>query len=221
MGSLAVATVYSTNMTNLLVYNDKSSYNAAAAGHILLSIANILWLLYFGTTPEAPLHAWIDSFAINKSFPSSTNTGMGMGMGMGMSGMDNNYNNSMSRTNNNYDDNPFNTLDRHDQTYSEFHPQMYTAAQLEGLENTSEQQAKNSLDPNGMSDNDNSGISEYPYRAKALYSYEANPEDAHEISFDKGEILEISDIQGRWWQARRSNGEVGSCPSNYVELLNP
>ncbi|CAG8438753.1 8725_t:CDS:2 [Ambispora leptoticha] len=61
---------------------------------------------------------------------------------------------------------------------------------------------------------------EYAYRARALYAYQANPEDPNELSFSKGEILEIVDKKGKWWQAKRSDGSVGIAPSNYVSLRN-
>ncbi|ORE04658.1 hypothetical protein BCV72DRAFT_307120 [Rhizopus microsporus var. microsporus] len=51
--------------------------------------------------------------------------------------------------------------------------------------------------------------------ATALHPYQANPEDPNELSFVKGETLEILNRTGNWWQARKSDGSIGIVPSNY------
>ncbi|KAG9314156.1 hypothetical protein JVU11DRAFT_4942 [Chiua virens] len=59
----------------------------------------------------------------------------------------------------------------------------------------------------------------YIYKAKALYAYTASPDDPNEISFIKGEILDILDKQGKWWQAKKTDGTVGIAPSNYLQII--
>ncbi|KAJ7260700.1 hypothetical protein C8J57DRAFT_478908 [Mycena rebaudengoi] len=58
-----------------------------------------------------------------------------------------------------------------------------------------------------------------PWKAKALHGYTASPEDPTEMSFKKGDILDIEDRQGKWWEAKRADGTVGIVPSNYLQII--
>lgn len=46
---------------------------------------------------------------------------------------------------------------------------------------------------------------------RALYAYSASPDDPNEVSFMKGEILEVVDATGKWFQVRTPAGITGVC----------
>jgi hypothetical protein len=176
----------------------------------------MVWIFYYGSEPTASHRRTLDSFALHKE-------------------------GAPSRSSRYMSQHPH----RPDTIRSSSHqPQMYNANQLAGFETSSPvtgfaggaagQQNRASASafpqpsstPGGVSA-PGTGVAEsqqqtefdYPYRAKAIYSYEANPDDSNEVSFAKHEVLEVSDVSGRWWQAKKENGDKGIIPSNYVRYL--
>ena len=184
----------------------------------MLMQLQIVWIFYYGSQPQASHRTFVDSYALHKEHPGSRSSRQ----------MSNNYGNYGGRPETSNAGNP--------------PPQMYTSAQLNGFETSSPvtgypggpvgADGRNSSQqrfgpmggaPKGMqtptNDEPQEVSVEYPYRAKAIYSYEANPDDVNEISFQKHDVLEVSDVSGRWWQAKKSTGETGIAPSNYLILL--
>jgi SHO1 osmosensor len=209
VGFLGAGLVMTTSSVNSLVYSPVAALEAAAAGYILLSMIAIVWIFYYGSQPQSGPRAFVDSYALHKEHPGSR---------------------SSRPISNGYANRPATQVNSQA-------PQMYTSAQLNGFETSSPvsgypggpvgAQGRNSFTPQfGAMNNTATPTNElqqeptieYPYEAKAIYSYEANADDANEISFQKGETLQVSDVSGRWWQARKANGETGIAPSNYLIL---
>lgn len=207
VGMTSISFLYSTNSSNNLVYSSNPARLAAAAGCILLSIINLLWLIYFGADPNSPTSQWIDSFATRQRTLQTEPVMMA----------DKNMNNSS--------EDPF-SYSGHQQPY------MASSTQLNGLENGEEPSGQGYYSSAAAAINKENDLSDaeddedveveddvYPFTVKALYNYDANPADATELSFTKGEILKVQSITGRWWQLKNADGKVGILPSNYVEQI--
>ncbi|ODV89096.1 hypothetical protein CANCADRAFT_28524 [Tortispora caseinolytica NRRL Y-17796] len=248
VASLTVGFIYMTASTDSVIYRGTSAYNAAAAGFILLSILDLIWIAYFTMEAQAPLKAWVDRGSLRRDMnPSSDLAGVARFSKDLPYSVNSQYQYRSSNTDTG--------LGYKKSTYSNYRQpqsQILTSAQLNGLENPrstfnshesqnyglgaltaggvtssvarSVSAAEEAEDRSGsptlseMTQNAASGI-EYPYRARAVYAYKASPDDETELSFEQGELLDIADTSGRWWQARRANGEVGICPSNYVQII--
>ncbi|ODV76859.1 high osmolarity signaling protein SHO1 [Suhomyces tanzawaensis NRRL Y-17324] len=234
VGLLSVGFVYLTNSINSLIYNSGLSGNlCCAAGCILSSILNLIWILYFGGHPESPTNQFIDSFSIKSQ---SHNHGH-------LSSANDNQKLHEMDEEEEHEYKPYGTEIPPLGTFQDSNlrqsqittgnkkntPYM-SSSQLNGLENFSSADVHQGRDlttgaqpKTVFNEPQNLGASAgtipFRYKARALYSYDANPDDINEISFVKDELLEVDDIDGKWWQARRANGQVGICPSNYVKLL--
>jgi SHO1 osmosensor len=204
VGFLAAALSFTTSITNSLIYSPRASDEAAASGHLFLSIVNIIWIFYFGTTSDAAAHHWIDSYAITR--PSNT--------------QQQHHQQPMSFTSNNQ-------LTAQLQpatptTYTQAQPSAGLTSNFPGttqLSSTSQLSAPGLKRDTYTAESVIEEPTSYPHRAKAIYAYEADMKDPNEISFSKGETLEVSaDITSKWWTVRKADGTRGIAPSNYLSL---
>jgi SHO1 osmosensor len=186
-------------------------------------VAQIIWIAYYGSKPFSTPRAYVDSFALHKSDKSyrgsqpmsngykSRGDGGAAAPKMYTSAQLNGFETSSPVSG--FAGGPIGTP-ADNRTSSA--PRFGTAG---GTITSNTPASGDGADNAGAAGAAAAAPTEYPYRAKAIYSYEANPDDANEISFAKHEILEVSDVSGRWWQAKKENGETGIAPSNYLILL--
>lgn len=241
-GALAVAFVYTTNSAAEMLYQDGSRMGAASAGVILLSMINIIWMFYFGSDNASPSNRWIDSYSLRGIRHSVLESSIAMSSRPPLVSRNvSKY--SASPQMDLYNANPA----PHSQGfYPDTHSQHYVSSTaLNGFENagpptapalhgnmghgnntstfvtdTTNGNTETTMgDTLGLYSDAGDELTSFPYVAKALYTYTADSNDAYEVSFEQGEMLRVGDIEGRWWKAKRANGETGIIPSNYVELV--
>ena len=60
---------------------------------------------------------------------------------------------------------------------------------------------------------------EHRHLARAMASFRATPRNPDQLSFRRCDLLEVTGVQGLWWQAKKDTGETGLVPSDYLSLF--
>jgi SHO1 osmosensor len=246
---VTIAFIYTSNSTNNLVYYTDSSSSAAGTGFILLSISNFFWLIYLGSDSNAPLIAFINRYGGPNSTSQISRkriSSMGNDQRETYSYTRGTQSTANLNNNNNFDDlysnmegahelagfeNPVSTTNS---THQSRQYQLGNNNNLSDLEfNDSAYRTSgvlpSSSNNNNLNNNEGTnftGISSvtaymeaYPILVRGLYDYNASPDDVNELSFRKGEVFRVKNTNGNWWQGKNKRGEIGMCPSNYLEIV--
>ncbi|KAM0754826.1 hypothetical protein T439DRAFT_321877 [Meredithblackwellia eburnea MCA 4105] len=208
---LAIAVVFAVWGTNAGIYNETSFQLAMGAGWLILSVVDILWLLHFSADEDSfQVHMWNSgastSFARGSGRRNTRNgsSNLGISGGMGSSGGGISY------------QNPYSGVGSKAGMSGMGGP---AGLSVNDLHNAQDNNARSPTIGGASMMEGQGSQQDYILKAKALYSYSASPDDPNEISFTKGDILDIVDNSGKWWQARKSDGTKGIVPSNYLTIL--
>ncbi|KAI8143079.1 SH3 domain-containing protein [Fennellomyces sp. T-0311] len=166
---------------------DQGGAGAYAAGYIIIIIIQFLWVFVFGSEPNSYLGQFVH----------------------GWSAMNNSVENHQTEKPRHVQQQPAMQMPQPQQFEDKtmvpdqgFSPVAY---EMQAHPAASSPQQSPTQEPAG----------EYKERVEALHDYVASTDDPSELSFRKGEVLEIVERKGNWWQARKADGSVGIIPSNY------
>ncbi|KAF8921871.1 hypothetical protein CPB85DRAFT_1209804 [Mucidula mucida] len=250
----AVAIVYAVEGVQKGIYSTDGALNAMSAGWLILSLVDILWVLYFtseddsltlhlfnsmgtgGLTPPSRRRRTRTANSVHNMSTANGNyatnyasggigsdmynskAGSGMVAGAGGYGAPGGVRSTGS----------FTSGDARDKSMGGGGGSIHNATSTTGPGSLNEPNAPGSPIGAGVAGigggnnlplSDPASADAPAHKAKALYAYTASPDDPNELTFNKGDILDIIDKQGKWWSARRTDGTTGIAPSNYLQLL--
>ncbi|KAG2185891.1 hypothetical protein INT43_002329 [Umbelopsis isabellina] len=189
---LAISIMYSTNEISKYLHSNLSTSAAITTGYIFIAIVQFIWVFVFGSTEDSKLGSVIDNLTAHSAPVQEMKTNSSV---------------ALAAPANQYAPSTF--------TPTQFNNSQTTIQHQPSIKHTSYISGSNHSAPDVESTVVVSPNQEYPISVVALHAYEANPEDPNELSFAKGDMLDVHDKRGNWWQARKANGAVGIVPSNY------
>ncbi|KAK0461858.1 uncharacterized protein EV420DRAFT_1527687 [Desarmillaria tabescens] len=231
----SIAVVFGVIGVDRTVYSNDQRQRAMAAGWIILSIIDILWVLHFsrdtGTSgdlsralPEAEPLSMRPSSSSSQQYTTSNQSNPPGDAMVGkhtnpLSPLPTEEHQTSSRTPDaasNVNNSAGNSRDPSDVAtpFQPTRPHAPTnASDLTSLLTVTESFTSGTTTSPSI-------VPEYSVRAQALWTYQASPADAEELSFTANEILYVSRTpKGKWWEARKMDGSRGIVPSNYLHLL--
>nr|ODN87357.1 high osmolarity signaling protein SHO1 [Cryptococcus depauperatus CBS 7841] len=202
---LAIATALAIFGVQFL-FQSPGSFIATGVGWLLLTIVNLIWLLYLTSEQDTFIYSLLNSggnggLSGNRRIggPVRRDSTAGYGGGeMGMGGSIGGMGRGISSNNMNGGG--------------------YAPAATEGTPQKASAVIRDNYNA-GTHVTGQEDVATFKQRAKALYAYSASPDDPNEVSFMKGEVLEVLDGSGKWYQVRTSSGATGIAPSNYLVML--
>ncbi|KAF8628271.1 hypothetical protein AX15_004039 [Amanita polypyramis BW_CC] len=240
----AIAIVFAVQGVNQGIFSaDAASLNAMSAGWLVVAFVDILWVLYFTSEEDSLMLYLFNSLGAGgltppgrrrRARPQSTmhtmtaNNGYVTDYGSGIGPHDVPYDTKIGDVRSQHSFVPPGSLnDNSAADRSLGGGSLHMTTMPDSVVDTVSNVPKSPLitatgvgNTSIASANDTTPLPEaYLYKAKALYAYTASADDPNEISFVKGEVLDIIDKQGKWWQAKKADGKTGIAPSNYLQII--
>ncbi|KAJ7923587.1 hypothetical protein B0H13DRAFT_1602444 [Mycena leptocephala] len=246
----STAIVFAVQGTDLGIFSREQALQAMGAGYLVLAVVDIVWVLYFTSTPDSLLlhvlartglasparprrparsSAALDLEYTTMATPNKPDYALGSGVGSPDMGVHEpkSRRGSAARS-------VIGTLTR---------PPSVASLKRSGTARSSASRkslvgSSASAVPDAEPDLSNVEVRPpmgavvpmpvpplpIPSTIRGLYSRlcatdAGSPDDPNELSFQKGEILQIEDQEGKWWQARKTDGTFGVVPSNYLVMI--
>ncbi|KAF8965961.1 hypothetical protein BDZ97DRAFT_1917958 [Flammula alnicola] len=213
----ALATVFAVLGVDQNIYSSRGAQQATGAGWLLVAIVDLLWIFFFTSPPQSPV-LQVPRSLMESRIRREQNRRSGV--------------QKVSRSTDAFPMAPANGARRETDQFSQQpsvppQDQKPTSPRWSGRRGTltsipSEREGEGSAvahESGGaaleqrVSHPTQSSLqdAEAKWRAEAMFDYGGSASDTNELKFKKGEVLLIFDKSGKWWEAKKRDGQKGSA----------